>query len=348
MQQEVSLRQIRQKVRYLHARLPQPVTAIQGAYVLPRHLREQVVTSRFSEESLQELSNDIGRFLGLRSGVRVKVGIESSEHLPAPVGSAEQADQVGLYKVRPGGYREIELTKKFRFELEHIAAILAHECTHNYLYSHGLEEADDSEDEILTDIAAAYLGLGGLLLEGYVPIVWTTETKGFWPEYTMHTIQIGYLNRPSIKSAIEVSAEIRDLRELLSSLPWPRRISASLNLKAARRERKARLRRLQWLQAALEQAKGLHDQAVSSLRAVTRDGQQNRRSHRGGKALFNLANDLLLGTKATELAALSEELARVRQSNEMEDGQLEAVSFKVDSILRNAKYWCRVARKLCG
>lgn len=47
-----------------------------------------------------------------------------------------------------------------------LGGILAHELTHALLYSRGISLEDSKENELLTDLAAAFAGLGKLLLNG--------------------------------------------------------------------------------------------------------------------------------------------------------------------------------------
>ena len=50
-----------------------------------------------------------------------------------------------------------------------VLGILAHELTHQYLFNHGIDLRHKSvlDNELLTDIAAIYLGLGNLILNGH-------------------------------------------------------------------------------------------------------------------------------------------------------------------------------------
>ncbi|SPJ14772.1 conserved hypothetical protein [Syntrophobacter sp. SbD2] len=48
-----------------------------------------------------------------------------------------------------------------------LLAVLAHEVTHTYLHRTGLHFSETMENEILTDTAATYLGLGNLILNAY-------------------------------------------------------------------------------------------------------------------------------------------------------------------------------------
>lgn len=49
-----------------------------------------------------------------------------------------------------------------------VGGILAHEMTHALLYSKGISLEDQNENEVFTDLAAIFIGLGKLLLNGYV------------------------------------------------------------------------------------------------------------------------------------------------------------------------------------
>lgn len=71
-----------------------------------------------------------------------------------------------------------------------MAAILAHELTHYYLFDRGIILPDEAENERFTDLATAYLGLGKLTLNGYYPISWIIKRKDGEIKYTF---QVGYL-----------------------------------------------------------------------------------------------------------------------------------------------------------
>lgn len=49
-----------------------------------------------------------------------------------------------------------------------LGGILAHEMTHALLYSRGISLEDSKENELLTDLTAVFVGLGKLLLNGYL------------------------------------------------------------------------------------------------------------------------------------------------------------------------------------
>ena len=207
----VDKHKIEQKVDLLHRKLPKKPTAINGIFVLPNYLKDEVLKSNFSQSSIQKIADHIAAFLGLVSSVKVKIGIESSYNMMASKSQLNNADQVGLYTVKGTFNREIQITKKYIFNIEHILAILAHESAHNYLYYYNITENNEEENEVLTDIACAYIGLGELLINGYQPIECITN-------HEFRKIKIGYLSPYSIEYAIALSAIKRNLKELVSPL----------------------------------------------------------------------------------------------------------------------------------
>ena len=72
-----------------------------------------------------------------------------------------------------------------------MGAILAHELTHHYLFSKDIALPDVDENEKLTDLATAYLGLGKLTLNGYEPVSWTVNR---YEQQVTYTYKVGYLS----------------------------------------------------------------------------------------------------------------------------------------------------------
>ncbi len=192
--------EIWRRLNFLHSRLPKHPTAVSGLYSLPEKYAEEVANSNFSQSSLQTISDHIGYFLGLLGGVTITL-IEEPKH-GGWVGTSDGivvADEKrlpigGMYRAVGPEHNEILLIKKQKYEFKHILAILAHECTHNYLYHYRVRESEESENEILTELATAYLGLGHLLLAGYEPISWTSNE---WDILIAsgHTVHITWLCR---------------------------------------------------------------------------------------------------------------------------------------------------------
>jgi len=77
----------------------------------------------------------------------------------------------------------IEMQNRYSREHRDIAGVLAHEVTHVFLHRAGLSFADTEENEILTDVAATYLGAGWLTMNAH-----RVSEK--------HREQLGYLTPP--------------------------------------------------------------------------------------------------------------------------------------------------------
>jgi hypothetical protein len=240
MNLKVTQRLVDEKLDFLHRhpRISRKPTA-EPVYALPKAIHRRVIDSNFSQTSLQNLSDNIGYFLGLLHSVKVTIGIESSEYMLADTATMDEAEKLGLYKVRGGAQREIQLTKKFRFKFKHVLAILVHESMHNFLDNHGVRLDDTDQNEILTDISTAYFGLGQPVMKGYQPVVWTSD---HWLRrneygYTTHTYTIGYVPASLIGYAVYRTAVIRNLPEFRKICPLRFRIP--LHFKLRREERRA-------------------------------------------------------------------------------------------------------------
>jgi hypothetical protein len=95
-------------------------------------------------------------------------------------------------------------------------AILAHEMTHAYLFHHGVFLEDELENEILTDIAAIYLGFGNLIFAGYHSYFVGLDKKNKGKRIDNYTqSEIGYIDLLSIRNAIIVTARIRKQNPIL-------------------------------------------------------------------------------------------------------------------------------------
>ncbi|WP_411069833.1 hypothetical protein [Streptomyces sp. cmx-4-25] len=76
-------------------------------------------------------------------------------------------EYAGTVELTPGPEYSVEVHERFRTRRGDIGAVLAHEITHVLLHRLGLRFPRTAENEILTDVTAAYLGAGWLLLDAY-------------------------------------------------------------------------------------------------------------------------------------------------------------------------------------
>jgi len=217
MSNDLSEKEIKQNLEFLQSHLPPRPTAVDGFYKLPENFSKTVIETYFSQSSLQRISDHIGYFLGILKPIKVNFVEESSDPRWIASNSGmitknENGPSVsGLYRVMGYDHSEILLIKKNKYQLKHVLAILAHEYTHHYLHEHNVRKNDRDENEILTEVATAYLGLGQFLVDGYKPIVWTSNYYNyvFISGHTTHTMTLGYVPPHTIKKAIILATELR-------------------------------------------------------------------------------------------------------------------------------------------
>lgn len=231
MPRDLSKKEIKKNLEFLKSHLPQKLTAVPGIYKLPKKLSDYVIDSNFSQQSLQGISDHIGYFLGVLKSIKITFVDEATDSRWAISnsgiisGNKNGSIVAGLYRAIGYDHSEILLIKKNRYQLKHVLAILAHEYTHFYLHQHHVRENDEYENEILTEVATAYLGLGQFLVNGYKPIVWTSGYYNylFTSGHTTHTMTIGYVTPHTIKVAIILSVELRrwNPKEVVRSFSSP-------------------------------------------------------------------------------------------------------------------------------
>lgn len=109
----------------------------------------------------------------------------------------------------------IELHQKHAERPKEIIAILAHEITHIFLYKHNISFSDENENEILTDTAAAYLGLGSYILDASIEEIKRLDA------YTLQTTyqHFGYLTPDEFEYILAKRAKAfqEDPTKMLSS-----------------------------------------------------------------------------------------------------------------------------------
>lgn len=99
---------------------------------------------------------------------------------------------------------EINVSTKYRNNLEACLAVLAHEVCHKYLYVHGIYYPIEIINEIYTDLCTMYVGFGNIIKKGYI-----TETKRqersekCITTYT-NTQYLGYLKYPIYERTLRI------------------------------------------------------------------------------------------------------------------------------------------------
>jgi hypothetical protein len=89
---------------------------------------------------------------------------------------------------------QIEIDISYMHDVDLVLAILAHEICHKYLHFNNLKCFPDYENEMLTDAATIYTGLGKLSLNGCMKAI-TQTTYGYESTKTATTTRrVGYMN----------------------------------------------------------------------------------------------------------------------------------------------------------
>jgi len=111
----------------------------------------------------------------------------------------------------------IEVDSMYRNDYEIVLAILAHEICHKLLYLNNIKLYPDIENEMLTDAATIYTGLGKLSLNGCEKQNVTSKTE---PTYngnitttTTTTFKIGYMNRIQFAFIYKFICKIRKINQ---------------------------------------------------------------------------------------------------------------------------------------
>jgi hypothetical protein len=360
MQVRLSKDRIKHFLALLNSRLPAQPTAAKDFYMLPPHMEAAVLDTSYSESFLQAIADHIGLFMGILTSVKVTIGIEGSDYMIGTTEAIrERSNRTGLFTVKTGSRRKIQITKKHRFELRHVLAILAHESAHNYLFQHGADLPDETENELLTDITCAYLGLGHLLIVGYTPITWVTDRlQSFTGSgYKLHTNSIGYVEPITIYKAIIYSAELRGWSpsSVVSALPpcYPYRFSTFFRLLPYR----FRAWKLKKKQDQENQFRALQNQQIELLGTKT-EVLQNQLSelaksmdHIGGRVpmlaikpghgeqMVALTNDLALGQTDREIVAIRATINRLKFEPKISAAEVAEVAEGLSRLAEKLKDW---------
>jgi hypothetical protein len=363
MQKSISSQKIREKLGFLKTKLPKQPTAINSLYSLPAEFAEDVVRSNYSQASLQKISDHIGYYLGLLKSVKITFIEQFTDNKwvgtsdGVLVGDRNRSPVSGLYKTIGFDRSEILLIKKHKYEFKHILAILTHEYTHNYLYHHRISESEESENEILTDLATAYLGLGHLLIPGYKPIIWTSDHWNyvFTSGYTTHTLSIGYLTPSTIRKAIIMSAELRnwDSEEVIANFSsvwdkiiayfqlWPYRN----RLRKIEREKKKdaifmkkRVEQINSLKVDVNNIHKVYNQVCELIKSVSITTDPSSITAEDGRMFVEMTNKIFIGEPISEIKSILEKIDSLKTSS-INNENIHQLVKQVDELKKMIFKW---------
>jgi hypothetical protein len=105
-----------------------------------------------------------------------------------------------------------------------VLATLAHEITHKYLHRKGINcglgPVFEYENEILTDIAAIYIGLGKLYLNGCQCSNTTKVSNSNTTTTTTEKMRVGYLDQSQLAFVYRLVCAMRNLSSANSLLSY--------------------------------------------------------------------------------------------------------------------------------
>ncbi len=115
----------------------------------------------------------------------------------------------------------IEIDSEIKYDCEAVLSVLAHEICHKYLYKHNIKLYPEFENEILTDTATIFTGLGKLTLNGCekTHVTTTNNLDGSRTERT-NTRKLGYLDKSQFAFIYKICSTIHrvDKKDIFSNL----------------------------------------------------------------------------------------------------------------------------------
>lgn len=107
----------------------------------------------------------------------------------------------------------IEIDDSLRSDSDIVLSVLAHEICHKYLQINNLQLFPELENELLTDAATVYTGLGKLSLNGCEKEIVSTTGTGLSSTTTTSTQKVGYMTRTQFAFIYRLVCEMRRIPE---------------------------------------------------------------------------------------------------------------------------------------
>ncbi len=144
-----------------------------------RHLIDQSIRLLFERLSPHILEESFARSMGPPPDVYSEriLQVQTIAHAIAVhlhlnvrtiiVGFRSNLGAAARVELSPDSDLFVDVDSSLKYDYDLLVAILAHEVTHIFLYRAGISYSGEKENELLTDTAAAYLGLGAAILNGH-------------------------------------------------------------------------------------------------------------------------------------------------------------------------------------
>jgi len=148
---------------------------------------------------VQETAKLIARHLGLKQFTFI-------------ISYAMQSEGIGGHiQLEDSNEVFIEISEKFKNDCDVVLAVLSHEICHKYLQINNIHLFPERENEILTDVATIFTGLGKLSLNGCEKISYVQGERNFGN--TIAQSKVGYLNRREFAFVYRLICEMQRIPE---------------------------------------------------------------------------------------------------------------------------------------
>ena len=173
-------------------------------YIQKLMLLEKQVGAMVSDQLLDPHQFNMGDIIEIQTGAAIIADFVGLTGLTFVVAKAKQEKGVGglIELTSHGDEVFIEISDRIEEFDAVILAALAHEITHKFLHINGISCGNlpihKYENEVLTDIASVYLGLGKLMLNGCEYKIVRVEKIPEGVRRIAKTAEVGYLNRTQL------------------------------------------------------------------------------------------------------------------------------------------------------
>lgn len=185
------------------------------------HLLESKLGDRWSHPILEPFKFDSSDPIKVQGAGKI-----IAQHLGLPpftfiISYAQQESNVGGHiNLDYNKDIYIEIDGKYKNDCDIVLAVLAHEICHKYLHINNIELFPKFENEMLTDAATVYTGLGKLSLNGIETKSVSSSKSGDTTTTTTTTRKVGYMDRQQLAFVYLLVCEMRRIpqNEMLQGL----------------------------------------------------------------------------------------------------------------------------------
>jgi hypothetical protein len=120
----------------------------------------------------------------------------------------------------------VEVSRHICGHKDAVLATLCHEIAHKFLHEHAIRNGiTQLEQELLTDVATVYLGMGKIMLNGCECEKVEWKSMGSKTTKTIHTLKIGYISRECFAFVYRLVCEMQQIprKQFLAGLSEPAR-----------------------------------------------------------------------------------------------------------------------------